>query len=101
MLGVCLTGRLKPGCESQLVDIEAELRCKLEEVAWLSGFFSIPPHIQIAGSKAYQRGLVRILNQILAFACSFCNVVSSLVYKFPASLAQAFSKNFRGTCKKT
>ncbi|XP_008787633.2 uncharacterized protein LOC103705618 isoform X4 [Phoenix dactylifera] len=50
--------RLKPGCESLLADIEAELRCKLEEVVWLPGFFSIPPHIQIAGSKAYQQGVI-------------------------------------------
>lgn len=50
--------RLKPGCESQLPEIEAELGCKLEKVVWLPGFFAIPPHIQIAGSKAYRSGKI-------------------------------------------
>lgn len=50
--------RLKPGCESQLMDIETELDCKLEEVDWLPGFFSFPPHIQIASTNAYQLGKI-------------------------------------------
>lgn len=51
--------RVKPGCESQLVEIENELKCRLEKVSWLSGFFAIPSQIQIAGSKAYRQGKVK------------------------------------------
>ncbi|PKA60562.1 tRNA (cytosine34-C5)-methyltransferase [Apostasia shenzhenica] len=50
--------RLKPGCESQLMEFEADLNCKLEKVNWLPGFFSIPPHTQIASTKAYQLGKI-------------------------------------------
>ncbi|KAK8941111.1 hypothetical protein KSP39_PZI010143 [Platanthera zijinensis] len=50
--------RLKPGCESQLMDIETELDCKLEKVDWLPGFFSIPSHIQIASTNAYRLGKI-------------------------------------------
>ncbi|KAK8969760.1 hypothetical protein KSP40_PGU014255 [Platanthera guangdongensis] len=50
--------RLKPGCESQLMDIETELDCKLEKVDWLPNFFSIPSHIQIASTNAYRSGKI-------------------------------------------
>lgn len=50
--------RLKPGCEPQLPDIEAELKCQLEKVNWLSGFFAIPQYIQIASTNAYRSGKV-------------------------------------------
>lgn len=50
--------RIKPGCESQLMEIEAELRCKLEKVVWLPGFFAIPPHVQIASTEAYRLGKI-------------------------------------------
>ncbi|KAF8364581.1 hypothetical protein HHK36_033448 [Tetracentron sinense] len=50
--------RIKPDSEAQVPDVEAEIKCKLEKVAWLPGFFSIPPHIQIAGSKAYREGKI-------------------------------------------
>nr|CAD1832093.1 unnamed protein product [Ananas comosus var. bracteatus] len=50
--------RLKPGCEDELTEIEAELKCELKKVVWLPGFFAIPPHIQIAGSKSYQLGKI-------------------------------------------
>lgn len=65
MLTVCLLmlhmffGRLKPGCENQLQEIEMELSCRLEKVGWLPGFYSIPPNVQIAGLKAYREGKVR------------------------------------------
>ncbi|XP_059641141.1 multisite-specific tRNA:(cytosine-C(5))-methyltransferase trm4b [Cornus florida] len=48
--------RLKPGCEAYLEEIEAEIKCKIEKVAWLPNFYSLPPDIQIAKSKAYQEG---------------------------------------------
>ncbi|CAO2167938.1 unnamed protein product [Urochloa humidicola] len=50
--------RLKPGMESQIAEIEGELKCGLEKVPWLPGFYAIPPEIQIAGSKAYQQGKI-------------------------------------------
>ena len=59
-------GRLKPGCESQIEEIEDEIRCKLNEVTWLPNFYSLPPHVQIANSKAYREGKVGDLTNILA-----------------------------------
>ncbi|XP_066330500.1 uncharacterized protein [Miscanthus floridulus] len=50
--------RLKPGMESQIAEMEAELKCGLEKVSWLPGFYAIPPEIQIAGSTAYQQGKI-------------------------------------------
>ncbi|KAK3122656.1 hypothetical protein QOZ80_8AG0616440 [Eleusine coracana subsp. coracana] len=50
--------RLKPGMESHVAEIERELKCCLEKVSWLPGFYAIPPEIQIAGSKAYQQGKI-------------------------------------------
>ncbi|XP_058098501.1 uncharacterized protein LOC131243283 isoform X2 [Magnolia sinica] len=50
--------RLKPGGESQLLELEAEIKCKPEKVVWLPGFFSIPPHIQIASSDVYRQGKI-------------------------------------------
>ncbi|XVF18039.1 hypothetical protein REPUB_Repub10bG0177100 [Reevesia pubescens] len=50
--------RLKPGSEAEVEEIEAELKCKLEKVKWLPGFYSLPPDIQIANSKAYQDGQI-------------------------------------------
>ncbi|KAL6659496.1 hypothetical protein ACP70R_003536 [Stipagrostis hirtigluma subsp. patula] len=44
--------------ESQIAEIEGELKCRLEKVSWLPGFYAIPPEIQIAGSKAYQQGKI-------------------------------------------
>ncbi|KAF8049659.1 hypothetical protein N665_2159s0010 [Sinapis alba] len=48
--------RLKPGFEDVVQDIESEIKCKLEQLNWLPGFYSIPPHVHIARSKAYQQG---------------------------------------------
>ena len=50
---------MKPGSEAELEEIEAEIKCKLEKVNWLPGFYSLPPDIQIANSKAYRDGKVR------------------------------------------
>ncbi|KAK7376113.1 hypothetical protein VNO78_34966 [Psophocarpus tetragonolobus] len=50
--------RLKPGFEACLEGIEAEVNCKLEKLEWLSGFYSLPPHIQIARSRAYREGKI-------------------------------------------
>ncbi|XP_068654604.1 uncharacterized protein [Aristolochia californica] len=50
--------RIKPGGESQIPEVEMEIKCKLENIVWLPGFFAIPAHIQIASSKAYQEGKI-------------------------------------------
>ncbi|KAG7539551.1 S-adenosyl-L-methionine-dependent methyltransferase [Arabidopsis suecica] len=48
--------RLKPGFEDALEEIESQINCKLKKVNWLPGFYSIPPDVHIARSKAYQQG---------------------------------------------
>ncbi|PIA29875.1 hypothetical protein AQUCO_05800153v1 [Aquilegia coerulea] len=51
--------RLKPGysdSETFVSEIEIELNCKLDKVEWLPGFYSIPPHIQIASTESYKQG---------------------------------------------
>ncbi|KAE9614592.1 putative 16S rRNA (cytosine(967)-C(5))-methyltransferase [Lupinus albus] len=50
--------RLKPGFEDYLEEFEAEMKCKLQKLEWLEGFYSLPHHIQIASSRAYQQGKV-------------------------------------------
>ncbi|XP_057420311.1 multisite-specific tRNA:(cytosine-C(5))-methyltransferase trm4b [Lotus japonicus] len=50
--------RLKPGCEACLEEVEAEVKCKLEKLEWLPGFYSLPPHVHIAGSKPYKEGKI-------------------------------------------
>ncbi|QCD82079.1 ribosomal RNA small subunit methyltransferase B [Vigna unguiculata] len=50
--------RLKPGCEACIEEVEAEVKCNLENLEWLPGFFSLPPHVQIAGSRAYREGKI-------------------------------------------
>ncbi len=54
--------RLKEQAVLELVEIEEELGVKLTRVAWLPGFFSLPPDAQIAGSRAYQQGKVICLS---------------------------------------
>ena len=53
--------------ESQIAEIEGELKCGLEKVSWLPGFYAIPPEVQIAGTKAYQQGKVR--RKLWIFRC--------------------------------
>ncbi|KDP46784.1 hypothetical protein JCGZ_06572 [Jatropha curcas] len=48
--------RLKPGSEDDREPIGAEINCKLERVGWLPGFYSLPPQIRIANSRAYREG---------------------------------------------
>lgn len=50
--------RLKPGHEEHLEELEAEIDFKPERVAWLPDFFSLPSHIHIANSRAYQQGKI-------------------------------------------
>ncbi|GMI68200.1 tRNA methyltransferase 4g [Hibiscus trionum] len=50
--------RLKPGSEGELEEIEAEIKCKLEKVNWLPGFYSLPPDVLIANSKSYLDGKI-------------------------------------------
>nr|XP_043614390.1 ribosomal RNA small subunit methyltransferase B [Erigeron canadensis] len=66
--------RLKPGCEDQLEAIEAEIKCKLEKVEWLPGFYSLPPDIQIASSKAYQEGKMYGIDAASGAAVSALNI---------------------------
>ena len=54
--------RLKPGYKADVEEIEDEIKCKLEKVSWLPGFYSLPPDVQIAGSHAYKTGKVRKFN---------------------------------------
>ncbi|ESW28164.1 hypothetical protein PHAVU_003G264100 [Phaseolus vulgaris] len=50
--------RVKPGCEACIEEVEAEVKCNLEKLEWLPAFFSLPPHVQIAGSRAYREGKI-------------------------------------------
>uniref|UniRef100_A0A7N0V4D5 SAM-dependent MTase RsmB/NOP-type domain-containing protein n=1 Tax=Kalanchoe fedtschenkoi TaxID=63787 RepID=A0A7N0V4D5_KALFE len=50
--------RLKPDFEEYVQEIEAELGCDLKKVEWLPYFYSLPPHVQIASSKAYREGKI-------------------------------------------
>ncbi|KAK0591286.1 hypothetical protein LWI29_037963 [Acer saccharum] len=50
--------RLKAGIEAQLEEIEAEIKCKLERLVWLQGFYSLPPDFKIANSNAYKQGKI-------------------------------------------
>ncbi|KAI3465846.1 hypothetical protein Pfo_022509 [Paulownia fortunei] len=50
--------RLKPGCEAQLAEIEAEIKHKLKELCWLPNFYYLPPDVRIASTKAYQEGKI-------------------------------------------
>lgn len=50
--------RLKPDREACVEEIEGEMKCKVEKVDWLPGFYSLPPHIHIATSKPYQQGKI-------------------------------------------
>uniref|UniRef100_K7MC89 Uncharacterized protein n=1 Tax=Glycine max TaxID=3847 RepID=K7MC89_SOYBN len=49
---------LKLGFESCIEEVEAEVKCKLEKLEWLLGFYFLPPHVQIAGSRAYREGKI-------------------------------------------
>ncbi|KAG4946656.1 hypothetical protein JHK87_042663 [Glycine soja] len=53
-----LLQRLRPGFESCIEEVEAEVKCKLEKLEWLLGFYFLPPHVQIAGSRAYREGKI-------------------------------------------
>ncbi|KAG4949538.1 hypothetical protein JHK82_042750 [Glycine max] len=57
-----LLQRLKLGFESCIEEVEAEVKCKLEKLEWLLGFYFLPPHVQIAGSRAYREGKALYLN---------------------------------------
>ncbi|KAL2907119.1 putative ribosomal RNA small subunit methyltransferase B [Bienertia sinuspersici] len=67
--------RLKPGCEAEIEEIEAEFKCKLNEVVWLPSFYSLPPHVQIANSKAYQDGKVYGIDAASGAAVHALNIV--------------------------
>lgn len=68
--------RLKPGCEAHVKQIEAEIECKLEKVDWLPSFYSFPPHIQIANSKAYQDGKIYGIDAASGAAVSALDIQS-------------------------
>ncbi|XP_073226716.1 rRNA (cytosine-C(5))-methyltransferase NOP2C isoform X3 [Cicer arietinum] len=50
--------RLKPGFEDCIQEIQSETKCKPEKLDWLLGFYTLPPHIQIASTKVYQQGKI-------------------------------------------
>ncbi|XP_047317206.1 uncharacterized protein LOC124920696 [Impatiens glandulifera] len=50
--------RLKPGRESLIKEIETEINHELKGVDWLPNFFSLPPDVQIAKTKAYKEGKI-------------------------------------------
>ncbi|XP_076898748.1 uncharacterized protein LOC143552397 [Bidens hawaiensis] len=66
--------RLKPGCEEQIETIEADIKCKLEKVEWLPGFYSLPPDIQIASSISYQKGKIYGIDAASGAAVSALNI---------------------------
>ncbi|XP_015889744.3 rRNA (cytosine-C(5))-methyltransferase NOP2C isoform X2 [Ziziphus jujuba] len=66
--------RLKPGCEAEIDEVEAEIKCKLERVSWLPGFYSLPPNIHIANSKAYQQGKIYGIDAASGAAVSALNI---------------------------
>ncbi|KAK9142214.1 hypothetical protein Syun_011614 [Stephania yunnanensis] len=41
-----------------LRSVERHIDCKPQKVEWLPGFFAIPAHVQIAGSKSYRDGKI-------------------------------------------
>ncbi|BBN13182.1 hypothetical protein Mp_6g01460 [Marchantia polymorpha subsp. ruderalis] len=57
--GVVQQSKLKPqaGVE-EIEEIEKDLGVNLSALSWLPGFYSIPPEVQIAGSKSYQEGKI-------------------------------------------
>ncbi|XP_031488896.1 uncharacterized protein LOC116256644 [Nymphaea colorata] len=67
--------RLKPGSETLLADVEAELGCKLENVNWLPGFFAIASQIQIARSKVYCEGKIYGIDAASGAAVTALNVL--------------------------
>ncbi|KAL9461756.1 hypothetical protein AB3S75_004702 [Citrus x aurantiifolia] len=66
--------RLKTGNQADLEEIEAELKCKLEKVVWLSGFYSLPPDIKIATSMAYKQGKIYGIDAASGAAVSALNI---------------------------
>ncbi|PON89349.1 RNA (C5-cytosine) methyltransferase, subfamily [Trema orientale] len=66
--------RLKPGCESALEEIEADMECKLEKVDWLPGFYSIPPTVHIANSRSYREGKIYGIDAASGAAVSALNI---------------------------
>ncbi|KAF3785449.1 tRNA (cytosine(48)-C(5))-methyltransferase, partial [Nymphaea thermarum] len=66
---------LKPGSETLLADVEAELGCKLENVNWLPGFFAIASQIQIARSKVYCEGKIYGIDAASGAAVTALNVL--------------------------
>lgn len=66
--------RLKPGCESYLREIEDEIKCKPGRVDWLPDFFSLPPDIQIANTKAYREGKIYGIDAASGAAVAALNI---------------------------
>ncbi|KAL6516273.1 hypothetical protein OROGR_019578 [Orobanche gracilis] len=50
--------RLKSGCEPQVPEIEAEMKCKLNQVDWLPNFYRLPHDVRIASTNAYREGKI-------------------------------------------
>ncbi|XP_049934439.1 carotenoid 9,10(9',10')-cleavage dioxygenase 1-like [Nymphaea colorata] len=73
--GIDLSAWLKPGSETLLADVEAELGCKLENVNWHPGFFAIASQIQIARSKVYCAGKIYGIDAASGAAVTALNVL--------------------------
>ncbi|XP_031479816.1 uncharacterized protein LOC116250323 [Nymphaea colorata] len=73
--GIDLSACLKPGSETLLADVEAELGRKLENVNWLPGFFAIASQIQIARSKVYCEGKIYGIDAASGAAITALNVL--------------------------
>ncbi|MBA0637312.1 hypothetical protein Godav_005249 [Gossypium davidsonii] len=65
---------MKPGNEAEIEGIEAEIKCKLEKVNWLPGFYSLRPDILIANSKSYLDGKIYGIDAASGAAVSVLNI---------------------------
>ncbi|MBA0677613.1 hypothetical protein Goari_019012 [Gossypium aridum] len=65
---------MKPGSEAEIEGIEAEIKCKLEKVNWLPGFYSLRPDILIANSKSYLDGKIYGIDAASGAAVSVLNI---------------------------
>ncbi|MBA0851052.1 hypothetical protein Goshw_012202, partial [Gossypium schwendimanii] len=63
-----------PRSEAEIEGIEAEIKCKLEKVNWLPGFYSLRPDILIANSKSYLDGKIYGIDAASGAAVSVLNI---------------------------
>ncbi|XP_020207428.1 probable 28S rRNA (cytosine-C(5))-methyltransferase [Cajanus cajan] len=68
--------RLKPGCDACIKEVETQLKCKLQRLQWLPAFYSLPPHVQIAASRAYKEGKIYGIDAASGAAVMALNISS-------------------------